>query len=395
MDVADRVHAENAPIPLYGFEYSFPKGHRNVIFAYREAVSQPTGLSVEKPDVLSFQGKRILTIPHQIGDGPVSFASSGFVPDYDRQVEIFQRRGSYEMDGGLRQARKMTPSSNSVRNLLEDQFRFGLIASSEHGYSNGAFAVVLAEKRTRESILTALRERRSYAATARIELDVQLGDLVMGEQGSISPETSLQVSVNSPAPIARVEVIRNGEVAHRWQGKQLEKDERLTWGLLMVQYGVLPNRPELEFRGQGIEFGEPFLMDGENLPEFNTPSPNQWHESTHLKYLSQRPQAQGGWVVPVHYTTDLGSMQLSFGELGKEVEYSGHELISGSNWTKAYESKRLSLHLLPRPLGTRKLEGEYQPEDWQAGEWVYIRVIAVDASMAWSSPIWIDQLKPE
>lgn len=395
MDVADRVHVDDAPIPLYGFEYSFPEGHRNVIFAHRDAVSQPTELSREKPEMHSFLNKGVLTIPHQIGDGPVSFASSGFVPDYDRQVEIFQRRGSYEVIGGLRQARKMTPSSNTVRNLLKDQLRFGLIASSDHGYSNGAFAVVLAEEKTRESILAALRQRRSYAATARIELDVQLGDLVMGEQGKVSLSSPLKVSVNSPAPIARVEVIRNGEVAHSWEGNQDDKAGRLTWGLLAVQYGELTDRPDLELRGQGIEFGEPFLMDGESLPDFEAPSPNQWHEVTRLKYLSQRPQAQGGWVVPVHYTTDLEAVQISFGEPEKEVQYSGQELVSGSNWTKTYESKPLSLHLLPRPLGSRTLEGEFQPGDWQAGEWVYIRVIAVDASMAWSSPIWVDQVKGE
>jgi len=393
MDVADRAHVDGAPIPLYGFEYSFPEGHRNVLFAHRDAVSQPTELSREKPEMLSFPNKEILTIPHQIGDGPVSFASSGFVPDYDRQVEIFQRRGSYEVIGGLRQARKMTPSSNSVRNLLKDELRFGLIASSDHGYSNGAFAVVLAEEKTRESILAALRQRRSYAATARIELDVQLEDLVMGEQGQVSPAAPLKVSVNSPAPIARVEVIRNGEVAHRWDGNQEYKDGKLEWGLLTVQYGELSDRPDLELRGQGIEFGEPFLMDGESLPDFEAPSPNQWHQVTRLQYLSQRPQAQGGWVVPVHYTTDLEAVQISFGEPEKEVQFSGHELVSGSNWTKQYESKPLSLHLLPRPLGSRTMEGEFQPGDWQAGDWVYIRVIAVDASMAWSSPIWVDEVQ--
>jgi len=394
MDLADRVQAHAAPIALYGFEYSFPEGHRNVIFALRNAVIDPTALSVEKPELGPFREQQILTIPHQIGDGPVSLSSSDFASDLDRQVEIFQRRGSYEMEGGFRQARRMSSTSNSVMQLLQDQLRFGLIASSDHSYSSAAFAVVLAEARTRESILEALRARRSYAATARIDLELQLGNLIMGEEGSVSAESQLQVSVKSPVPIARVEVVRNGEVAHRWEGTEFEGEE-LERGLLMLQFGVLPKNPDLELRGQGIAFGEPYLMDGEDLPDLESSMPKDWKSSTKLQYLSQRPQAQGGWVVPVQYSKDLESVQLSFGEPEEELMYSGAELWKGSSWVKKYQSKPLSIHMFSRPLGTLAMTGNYQPKDWHKGDWLYLRVIGIDGSMAWSSPIWIDEVKPE
>lgn len=118
-------------------------------------------------------------------------------------------------------------AGNFVRDALDRGYRLGFVGSGDrHDGHPGAYqrdppqgglAAIVAEERTRESVLAALRERRVYATNgARILLRTALGPHRMGSVVSVGASglltDSLYVSVVAERPLERVELIRSGEV---------------------------------------------------------------------------------------------------------------------------------------------------------------------------------------
>ncbi len=80
-------------------------------------------------------------------------------------------------------------------------------------YRSGLTAAVMPELRRRE-LVEALRDRRTYATTgARILLDFEVSGVAMGQKGK-SDEAEVEATVHAVTELARLEVIRNGEVVH-------------------------------------------------------------------------------------------------------------------------------------------------------------------------------------
>ena len=88
----------------------------------------------------------------------------------------------------------------------------GLIAASDHLSTGGSFACVWAEEPTRESIFRALQARRTFAATAKIQLKVTCGDHWMGERFETNSIPWIQVNVQPTAKIKDVDMFVDGVV---------------------------------------------------------------------------------------------------------------------------------------------------------------------------------------
>ena len=83
---------------------------------------------------------------------------------------------------------------------------------------SAGLAAILAEDRTRASVLTALRGRQTYATNgARIWLNVDLDGHSMGQslpaQTKASEEQTLRIDVVGTADIDRIDLIRTGRIA--------------------------------------------------------------------------------------------------------------------------------------------------------------------------------------
>ena len=118
-------------------------------------------------------------------------------------------------------------AGNFVRDALGRGYRFGFVGSGDghDGHPGlaqlaspiGGLAAILSEERTREGVLAALRARRVYATNGpRILLRTALGSHPMGSSLPVGPGGStsetLFVSVVSPQPLERVDLIRSGRV---------------------------------------------------------------------------------------------------------------------------------------------------------------------------------------
>jgi hypothetical protein len=147
--------------------------------------------------------------------------------DVDRLAEIWSMHGSSE--GYDPEDRPLIPPRRSDGAMagLRRGLRFGLVAGSDSHTGRpggsaqdvrpywGGLCAVWAKELTRRSIFDALQTRRTYALTgARIILRFTVNGEPMGSEVPYSPARRLRVEVWAPAPVSRIQFLRNGELLH-------------------------------------------------------------------------------------------------------------------------------------------------------------------------------------
>lgn len=205
-------------------------GHRNVIargddlplVGYRKqyAPGRDDLLADAPPDLFrELTGREVITIPHtpagMSSANPASLEWLSFEPGFDRLVEIFQGyRGSSEALG----APRLVPGSQEghyVVDGLDGGLHFGLIASSDHQSSDGAFAGAWVTGTTRAEVYDALFARRTFAATTRMALWAEWDGVPMGTsaRAPAGPTRGLDVDVElADGELHLVELIVDGKV---------------------------------------------------------------------------------------------------------------------------------------------------------------------------------------
>ncbi|MBA2528861.1 MAG: DUF3604 domain-containing protein, partial [Euzebyales bacterium] len=407
--IADLFRVDGRFVPLYGFEWTSMFGHQNVIYASGQRggpIFSSLAEGSERPDQLwellrRFPDHPAITIPHHPGSGMVPYDWSYYDPDYLRLVEIFQAcRGNYEDDGCFRQYADATLPGSFVLDGLRRGHRFGLIASSDHG--NGASYVgAYAPGLDREAIFDALRSRRTMGATARdIVLDTRIGDTFMGGERRLTGPVELDVHARGYRDLARVDVLRNGELVHSvvpeldlppgWIAVPL----RLEWGM---------NPSPTDWSGSlHVERGE-VLQTAYWSPEV------QQVGRTSVCWAAATQSFGGGGI----YGPTRGGIELTVvgppeavvgvdsraGKVSADLATLREHPVDATSTTmstRAQASGRLRLQ--PGVGGLSSLGGSQLRLRWtderSEPAWYYARVYLVDGEMAWSSPIWVDSDEP-
>jgi hypothetical protein len=238
--LADLFHAPEGYIAMFGYERSprYPDGHRNVIRARRGFPALPFlqppaaalrmrlhmgALEVMEGDTeMLYEELRStggISIPHTSAtDMGTDWRDND--PEVEPLVEIYQGdRHSYETAGA-----PLTDTTGGgppvrplgyVSNAWDKGYRLGVIASSDHYSTHLSYAMIWTEERSREAVIDAMLERRTYAATDNIVLELWIGDHFMGEQVTAKSVPEIRVRAVGTRPITELEILRNSQSIYR------------------------------------------------------------------------------------------------------------------------------------------------------------------------------------
>ena len=205
----------------YGYERSlgFPNGHRNMLRARKDYPSfRFTGESNDLQQLYEYcEEYGAIAIAHTTGS---NHGTNWYA--YNRQVEpvveIFQGcRTSYEYEGAPKSA---TPGDRQAENTgyqpagflwraWQQDYRMGIISSSDHGSTHYSYACVYTDDPTRQGIIDAMKARHTFGANDNIIMDVRAGENMMGDEWTQGEPPELRVKVMGTGKIDRVDVIRD------------------------------------------------------------------------------------------------------------------------------------------------------------------------------------------
>ena len=226
-------------VTFSGYESSYQwvslgAGHRNVCYPTDagELCRFREGASVEHM-LRCVGGNGGIAIPHHIGRSFAPIDWDTFDPAVQPLVEICSVHGVFEYSGNPTKPKPEYLPRALVDNATESVegvcvrdgwnrgHRFGIIGSADchrahcFGVHAVALAAVYAEDLSRQSLFEAFRARRTYATTGvRAFLDFRAGGAFMGEEIRLArgKGVTVEVKVESPIDIRRIEIVRNGEV---------------------------------------------------------------------------------------------------------------------------------------------------------------------------------------
>ena len=200
-------------------------GDRTVVFTQRFSpifrITDPASDTLEELH-RNLAGVNAIDWVHHVGAPWGAMDWSKYDPIAEPVVEVTSMHGIYETYDRARAVpdwmRRPPVGKTSIQDGLGYGKRFGLVGSSDRhdgisGYNTGMFGV-FAKELTRESVVDALRERRSYAVRGgeRVLLDFRVNGTFQGGEAAMGdgpPE--LAVKVRAESPVEKVEVVSNGE----------------------------------------------------------------------------------------------------------------------------------------------------------------------------------------
>lgn len=231
--IADAVARFDEPgrfVALPGYEWtSWIHGHRHVLFFDGRPADVLSSLdaATEHPHGLwtALAGRAALTVPHHTAGGPIA-TNWDVAPDprFEPVTEVVSVHGSSEADDSPARIYSSV-RGHYARDALGRGYRLGFVGSGDGhdghpglahlGSPTGGVAALVGAEPTRESVLATLRARRVYATSGpRIILRVAVDDVPMGgtiAAGAAAPHTVF-TDVVGTAPLARVDLVRSGEV---------------------------------------------------------------------------------------------------------------------------------------------------------------------------------------
>ncbi|MBN2316815.1 MAG: DUF3604 domain-containing protein [Sedimentisphaerales bacterium] len=340
-------------------------------------------------------------------------------PTVSPVVEIFSEHGNAETDRGpyryIRHSMGGRTTQNTLQWLWEQGAQVGVVASTDDhlGYP-GAYGEglvgVFAESLTRESIMEALKARRTYGISAdRIELDFHLNGHWMGETISAVTDRMIRVGVKGEDVIDRIEVLRNNEVIYRdhpvdrqikafgWKQPVLCRIE-FGWGpwgdLNMARicdwrFNVGVNNGKILSATPCFQSG-PFDEQRRNRLEMVDNGCCQVVSYT-SRMQAYEERATNGIILKIlgspETTLDVEATQPTNVQITKSLK----ELAQSSDvvFTGPFTSESILLHRL---VFADQYDAHFELMDKRQTnqtDWYTVRVVQSNGSLAWSSPIWL------
>ncbi len=336
-------------------------------------------------------------------------------------VEVFSTHGNAERDRSPSPYRRHSMGGRYTRNTLQHLWstgsQVGIVAGTDShlghpgAYGKGLTAV-LADTLTRESVMEAIRARRTYGVSAdRIELDFRLNGHYMGESIPFTGSRNIYVRVKGKDEIDRVEILRNNKVIYRDFPVDRTNDDT-GWDnpvLCRIEYGWGPwswlGEPRIADwnfdvnvkNGQILSAtpcfqSGPFDEDRRNRITFADSANCRFQSHTSRKDAFE-DYATNSIILEIQGTPKT-ELLLSLTEpSGIDHNITLGELAESNDifFTGEVTSESVLIHrLVFSDNYTAEIEINDKAETGDT-DWYYVRVIQSNGSLAWSSPIWVNK----
>lgn len=237
-DVVNSRNEDGRFVTLVGYEWAGNQGHRNS-YTSRNRLKLFRGMS---------PSTKVLKTVYDYYDGDEDVVSGPHVnhtkefydchnPNVQRFLEIYSMWGNFEELGYdiLSKGAKIGFTGGGDCHeahcgfSTEDEQGQG---KTPHTFSPGikhrcGMTAAMMESLDRRSLISALRNRRTYATSgARILLDFSIGDLKMGCIGKLKSAVMANIKVSACAPIESIDLIQDGHIFQSWRSP--ERDCGLT-----------------------------------------------------------------------------------------------------------------------------------------------------------------------
>jgi hypothetical protein len=418
-EFADKYNQPGKFVSFIGYEVHGNYGDFHILFP------GPSAELVYLPNVKDWQNYAkdhgAILVPHHPAYKPGWRGTDwGNVdPEVSPVVEILSEHGNAESDRSpiryIRHSMGGRYTKSTVQWLWSTGVKAGVVASTDDhlGYP-GAYgeglAAVYADSLTRESLMEAIKARRTYAVNAdRIQLDFKLNGKWMGETIPSTPSREIRVTVKGKDVVDRVEVLRNNRVIYRdhpidrepgptrWDKPVLCRIE-FGWGpwadfnmprtcdwkfKVAVKGGkILSASPHFQSRPFDEERRDKIVGAGDDSVEVTsfTSRQNAFEERPTKDIVLEIQGSPDSEVV----LTLTQPKQLTFKKSLKELAEADDILFTG-----AFSSESVMFHRVVFP---ENYMTEFSFEDKRQSDtmdWYYVRVTQTNGSMAWSSPIWV------
>lgn len=334
-------------------------------------------------------------------------------------VEIFSEHGNAESDRSpcryIRHSMGGRSTKNTLQRLWEQGVRVGVVASTDDhlgypgAYGEGLVAVY-ADTLSRESIMEAIKARRTYGVSAdRIELDFRLNGCLMGEAIGFTANRKIYVKVKGKDVVRCVEVLRNNQVIYRNHpiDRRIEPSSWKRPVLCRIEFGWGPWAAldmaricdwefEAAVSGGRIISATPCFQSGpfdetrrnklsstgEKLCEVTSyTSRKQAYEERATNSVILEIQGSPQTELTVRLTKPA---KLAITKTLKQLAAASDITFMGQ-----FTSESVMLH---RVVFADNYHTEFEFTDKSTGgksDWYYVRVVQTNASFAWSSPIWV------
>ena len=341
--------------------------------------------------------------------------------DVSPVAEIFSEHGNAESDRSpyryIRHSMGGRHTPGTLQWLWQQGKQVGVVASTDDhlgypgAYGEGLVAVY-ADTLTRKSIIEAIKAKRTYGISAdRIGLSVKLNGHWMGETILYTDERKISVTVEGKDEVDRVEILKNNRVVYR--DHPIDRETQANkWDqpvLCRIEFGWGPWADLNMARvcdwnvNIRIDQGEllsvtPCFQSGPYEEERRNTVNSITSKGCDLVSYTSRKQAYEERATNSVILEIKGSPQTSLSiDLKKPAKTSVSKTLAElaqSNdivFTGPFTSESMMIHRL---VFSEHYRTQFEFRDGPSGnttDWYYVRVVQSNGSLAWSSPIWVEE----
>jgi hypothetical protein len=304
-------------------------------------------------------------------------------------------------------------SSQTCLHQLKAGKRFGFTAGTDDhwGYPGDygfGLTAVYAPELTREAVFQALRSRHTYAVTGdRIEVDARIGGAVPGDTISASAGLQAAIRVVGRAPIAVVELLRNGDPVRTYTAPDLPRPRWASEHICRIEFGWDEMSSEaatvwnIEATASGGSFRavEPAFCGGAAAVDRVNRLTVEGDARFTVDCLTSRRNVHpvSGVLLRWHGGED-SALTLRIGgtkqdtEFQRELTITKAELEAGDaevGVLDAFTAPKLKVHRI-LPVEALTLEDAFTVANPRPGDFFVWRILQRNGQMAWTSPVWLD-----